>query len=149
MGLRLKSFLTKLKKVRLDEESDWNLNRTLKRKRKKTSRKSSSILEGIMVIKEKGKFIVLISEMARGGFELRRMGEPVVETEKGLGWPKVEGEQGLGWPVRARFLGYNLHTHTHRVRVGNRFFIFYFLFFIFFNRWCSFFFFWRINRWCS
>ena len=54
-------------------------------KKKKKASKSSSILEGIMVIKEKGKFIVLINEVARGGFELRRMGEPMVETEEGLG----------------------------------------------------------------
>ena len=46
-----------------------------------------------MVIKKKGKFIVLIGEVARGGFELRRMGEPVVETEEGLGMLVVE----IGW----------------------------------------------------
>ena len=50
-----------------------------------------------MVIKEKGKFIVLIGEAAKqrtkGGFELRRMGEPVVETEEGLGMLVVE----IGW----------------------------------------------------
>ena len=43
-----------------------------------------------MVIKEKGKFIVLIDELARGGFELRRMGEMVVEAEEGLGMLTVE-----------------------------------------------------------
>ena len=29
--------------------------------------------------------MVLIGEVARGGFELRIMGEPMVETEEGLG----------------------------------------------------------------
>ena len=46
-----------------------------------------------MVIKEKRKFIVLIDELARGGFELRRMGETVVETEESLGMLAVE----IGW----------------------------------------------------
>ena len=62
-------------------------------KKKKIASKSSSILEGIMVIKEKGKFIVLIGELARGGFELQRMGETVVETEESLGMLAVE----IGW----------------------------------------------------
>ena len=68
----------------IETSTELKKNKKIKNK-KKTASKSSSILEGIMVIKEKGKFIVLINEVARGGFELRRMGEPMVETEEGLG----------------------------------------------------------------
>ena len=99
MGLRLKSFLTKLKKVRPMRNQIETLIEIIKKKKKKKnpSSKSSSILGGIMVIKEKEKFIVLIGEAAerctRGGFELRRMGGPVVETKEGLGRPAVE----IGW----------------------------------------------------
>ena len=98
-----------------------------------------------MVIKEKRKFIVLIGEAVRGGFELRIMGEPVVETKEGLGmlaveigWFRVTGGGGRRRPrvtgeswVSGLQLKEKLERERERkrerererVRIGNRFFI--------------------------
>ena len=90
--------------------------------------------------------MVLIGEVAKGGFELRIMGEPMVETEEGLsmlveeiGWFRVTGGGGRRRPkVTGESWGSGLqpteksHRERERVRIGNRFFIFYF-----FNRWGS------------
>ena len=97
-----------------------------------------------MVIKEKGKFMVLIGEVARGRFELRIMGELVVKTEEGLsmlaeeiGWFRVTGGGGRRRPkVTGESWGSGLQltekSERERECIGNRFFIFYF-----FNRWGS------------
>ena len=67
---------------------------------KKPASKSSSVLEGIMVIKEKGD-LVLIGEVAeqctRGGFERQRLGGPMVETEEGLRWAGNGNKGWFGW----------------------------------------------------
>ena len=71
----------------------------MKKKKKKAS-KSSSVIEGIMVIKEKGN-LVLTGEVAerctRGGFERQRLGGLVVETEEGLRWVGSGNKGWFGW----------------------------------------------------
>ena len=69
-------------------------------KKKKKASKSSSVLEGIMVIKEKGD-LVLISEVAeqctRGGFKWQRLGGLAVEIEGGLRWAGSGNKGWFGW----------------------------------------------------